>query len=98
MKLVYSYIPPGNYTFQVYAENADGIKSKKITEFIYNSTPFWETWWFYSLLALLVVALLYWFDKERMKRKAALQLMRSNISDNLHTEVNNALQDINILK
>ena len=48
-------------------------------------------------MALVVVAILFWYDRERMQRKAALQLMRSNISDNLHTEVNNALQDINIL-
>ena len=95
---VYNYIPPGTYTFQVYAENTDGVKSKKITALTFTiAAPFWGTWWFYCLLALLVVALLFWYDKERMQRKAALQLMRSSISDNLHTEVNNALQDINIL-
>ena len=75
-----------------------GVKSKKITALTFTiAAPFWGTWWFYCLLALLVVALLFWYDKERMQRKAALQLMRSSISDNLHTEVNNALQDINIL-
>ena len=95
---VYSYIPPGTYTFEVYAENADGVKSKKISQLSFTiATPFWQTWWFYSLLALIVVALLFWYDRERMQRKAALQKMRSNISDNLHAEVNNALQDINIL-
>ena len=94
----YTYLPPGDYTFEVFAQNANGLKSKQITQIQFTiKTPFWQTWWFYCLLALLVVTLLFWYDKERMQRKAALQLMRSNISDNLHAEVNNALQDINIL-
>ena len=94
----YTYLPPGKYTFEVFAQNANGLKSKQVTQIQFTiKSPFWGTWWFYSLLALFAVALLYWFDKERLKRKAALQLMRSNISDNLHAEVNNALQDINIL-
>lgn len=95
---VYSYIPPGTYTFKAYAQNSEGVESKKVTELMFTiAAPFWNTWWFYSLLVLLVAALFYWFDKARMKRKAAIQLMRSHISDNLHAEVNDALQDINIL-
>ena len=48
---IYSYLPPGNYTFNVMAENADGITSKNITSIkIQIKSPFWRTWWFYAFL------------------------------------------------
>jgi signal transduction histidine kinase len=46
---------------------------------------------------VLAAGLLFWFDRERMKRKEAIQKMRSNIADNLHSEVSTALNNINIL-
>ena len=95
---VYNYLPPGAYTFKVISENADGILSAQATEFkIVVHSPFWQTWLFYCILALLAGCLIYWLDKERMKRKESMQQMRSDIADNLHEEVNTALNNINIL-
>jgi hypothetical protein len=94
----YNYLPPGDYVFLVKAENADGVSSENITQLsikVFN--PIWKTWWFYSLLVLLGASLLYLVDKERMRRKAALQKIRADIADNLHQEVNTALNNINIL-
>ena len=76
----------------------EGNESTKITQLkITVSPPFWKTWWFYSLLVLLVAIVLFWLDKERMKRKEAIQKMRSDIADNLYQDVNTALSNINIL-
>ena len=61
------------------------------------NAPFWKTIWFYSLLVLAVGGFLFWLDRERMKRKEAIQKMRSDIADNLHQEINMALGNINIL-
>lgn len=95
---VYNYLPPGAYTFKVISENADGVLSAKATEFkIIVHSPFWQTWLFYCILALLAGCIIYWLDKERMKRKESMQQMRSDIADNLHEEVNTALNNINIL-
>lgn len=95
---VYSYLPPGNYSFLVRSENAEGTSGNKMTRFNFTILrPFYQTWWFYSILALLAVLLLYWFDRERMKRTAAIQQMRSSIADNLHDEVTTTLNNITIL-
>jgi glucose-6-phosphate-specific signal transduction histidine kinase len=59
--------------------------------------PFWKTWWFYSIIALLVAAVFYWDDRVKIRRKAALQKMRSEIAGNLHEEINKALNNINVL-
>lgn len=93
---IYNYLPPGDYIFKVLSKNADG-QSKETALKISVHSPFWKTWWFYCSLALVVAALFFWEDRERMRRKAALQSMRSNIADNLHEEVNQALNNINML-
>jgi len=95
---VYNYLPPGKYTFKVKAENPDGLSSKNITELIIRvHPPFWRSWWFYAVLVLCSVILLYGFDRERMRKKEAIQKMRSQIAGNLHHEINTALNNINIL-
>ncbi|MEI9810236.1 MAG: hypothetical protein WDO16_21520 [Bacteroidota bacterium] len=51
----------------------------------------------YSLIVLLIGALLFWLDRERIKRKTAMLKMRSNIADDLHQDINAALGNITIL-
>lgn len=94
---IYSFLPPGTYTFQVKAVNSVLTESPVTVMTITIHPPFWKTWWFYSLLVLAAGAVLFWLDRERMKRKEALQKMRTNIAGNLHQEVNTALSNINIL-
>jgi ligand-binding sensor domain-containing protein len=97
-RVSYSYLAPGHYQFMIKAANGEGNFSKNITSLsITVDAPFWETWWFYSLLILLAGFVLFLFDKERMKRKEASQKMRTDIADNLHKEINTALSNINIL-
>jgi len=55
----YSHVAPGEYTFKVIAANADGVwnltgASLRITVV----PPFWRTWWFITLAALAVIALI----------------------------------------
>jgi len=94
---VYSYLPPGTYRFLIRAEDAN-MKAGPITTLtIVIKPPFWKSWWFYGLLVLLGAGLLYWIDKERMKRKEVMQQMRTSIANNLHEEINIALNNINML-
>jgi len=96
---VYTYVPSGNYTFMVAAvdENGQLMEQMTTTLKIKVKAPFWKAWWFYSLEILLIAVLLFWWDRERMSRKEAIQKMRNDIADNLHEEVNNSLNNINIL-
>lgn len=95
---VYNYLPPGKYTFKVKAENPDGLSSKNLTGLVIKVyPPFWKSWWFYAVLALCAIILFYGFDRERMRKKEAIQKMRSEIAGNLHQEINTALNNINIL-
>lgn len=95
---VYSHLPPGTYTFLARGEDAEGHPSKNITKLVIHvKPPFWKTWWFFCLLALLVAAIIYWLDKQRVNKLIALQEVRSEIAGNLHEEVNTTLNNINLL-
>ena len=98
MNALYSYLPPGRYTLMLQVIDPEGKLSGNQTSLnIVVQTPFWKSWWFYSLLGIGAAFLLYWLDRQRMQRKEAMQKVRTDIAGGLHQDVNNALNNINIL-
>jgi PAS domain S-box-containing protein len=55
---VYANVPPGEYTFQVRARSARGVWSSPLEFPLRVAPPFWQTWWFYLALAVLIAALI----------------------------------------
>jgi ligand-binding sensor domain-containing protein len=54
--LQYTTLPPGAYTFIVYALNNDGVKSLKPARFYFViAKPFWKEWWFISLVFAFLI-------------------------------------------
>jgi len=54
----YRKIPPGKYTFQVIASNCDGVWNKEPASFSFEiRPPFYKTWWFYAIEAILGISL-----------------------------------------
>jgi ligand-binding sensor domain-containing protein len=97
-EITYQYLPHGNYTLKLKSQNGEGAEGKDITSLkIQVNPPFWETWWFYSLLALLIGGVVFWLDHARVKRKTAILEMRSNIADDLHHDIDATLSSITIL-
>jgi ligand-binding sensor domain-containing protein len=93
----YNYVPNGTYMLKAACLHEDGSVGEITSLKIHIAAPFYKTWWFYSLLVLAAGGLLFWFDRERTKRKEAMQQMRSNIANKLHQDVSTALGNINIL-
>ncbi len=92
-----NYLAPGHYTLKVTTRDMNGDTGKILSLDITVAAPFYRTWWFYSILALLAAAGFFWFDRQRIKRKESVYKMRTDIANNLHQDVNTALQNINIL-
>jgi len=87
----------GNYNFKLKAESPDGIWSEPVVYSLRVLPPWFRTWWFYLLCAVVVVAALYALDKMRVKRLKAMYSMRSHIARDLHDEIGSTLTSINIL-
>ena len=93
----FSHLAPGHYTFLVRAGNSDGTWSGQSSSinFIIN-TPFTQTIWFYILLLFFVIGIFYTFYRFRLKQLMQTELVRSEISKNLHDEVGSNLTNISL--
>ncbi len=91
-------LPPGKYTFKVYCENIEGLRSGKITELpIYIKPQFWRTWWFRSLVLFIAALLMYEVHKLRVNRLLAVEALRNRVARDLHDDMGSTLSTINIL-
>ncbi|HEY0042280.1 MAG TPA: ATP-binding protein, partial [Flavisolibacter sp.] len=94
----YSLLPPGEYTFRVYAENVEGIRSVNTTEIkIVIRPPFYRTKWFISTLLFLIVLVIYFLHRERVNRLLAVEKIRTRVARDLHDDMGSTLSTINIL-
>lgn len=65
--ITYSNLPPGEYNFNVRASiNENDWTSIKTFGFVIR-TPFWQTWWFYTLCSLAVLSILYAIYLSRLR-------------------------------
>ncbi len=67
--ITYSNLAPGSYTFMVKASNNSGIENQQASSLSFTiSPPWWKTWWFYLICAVLAVLALISFIKLREKQ------------------------------
>jgi PAS domain S-box-containing protein len=88
----YSNIPPGRYRFRVIAGNNDGVWNETGASFAFELKPHvYQTSWFYTLCALLVVALGVSGHRLRIRQLAIqekeLALLVNARTQELHQEV-----------
>lgn len=94
---VYSYLPPGSYTFKVGVPDPRGIITQFSSIQLTVRAPFWRRAEFYMALVLLAAVMVWWIDRERIKRIKDIQQMRNSIGQELHTEVSTTLNTISLL-
>ena len=58
--------------------------------------PFWQTWWFRSLVALTVVAIVYAVYRYRLQQVLRLQNIRNRIASDLHDDIGSTLNSISV--
>ncbi|MCB9293178.1 MAG: histidine kinase [Lewinellaceae bacterium] len=78
----FSSLKEGNYTFEVQSQNEDKVWSNT-TAYSFNVLPpFWRSWWFRSLAALmlgLIAYSLYKYRTNQLKQEAAIALQMSEL-------------------
>ncbi|MEM7660501.1 MAG: histidine kinase, partial [Bacteroidota bacterium] len=62
-------LPPGTYEFELFATNSEGrwAEKSKVLEIVIKP-PFWQTWWFISLVFLVILAAVYSVYRNRLNR------------------------------
>lgn len=104
--VVYSSLPPGDYTFEVRALNENFVAGDSQSFHFTVSPPVWQTWWFYLLasitfvvLVVVVYSLRIRYLRQRIQistRLAASQLTALKAQMNPHFMYNalNSIQDL----
>ena len=65
----YPILNSGDYTFEAYAINEDGVESEEpIRIQIHIKTPFWETWWFRALVITAILLIIWGIIATRVNR------------------------------
>ncbi len=93
----YTNLDPGTYTFTVQASfenNLWGEKEKSIQVIII--TPWYITWWFYLLIAMITSAIAYVLYRFRLYQLKRLDKLRNRIARDLHDEVGSSISTIAI--
>lgn len=98
-KAVYTNLMPGTYTFHVKASNNDDVWNEQGTSItIVVTPPFWATWWFRTLLVVVIVAGAYGFYSYRInlvkKQNAKLERLVQERTQQLQ-EKSDELQELN---
>ena len=93
----YASLQPGNYRFEVKTKGWNeewGVPAN----FEFNiRPPYWKTWWFYTLVGILVLLLLYAFYLYRIRQLLNLEKVRNRIATDLHDDIGSTLTNINML-
>ncbi len=91
----YTKIPPGAYTFSINGTNSEGLWSehtKKIK--VHVAAPYWQTWWFQSVIVALILLILYALHRFRIRKLLEIERLRLRIASDLHDDVGSALTRI----
>ena len=70
----YYNLPPGQYVFRLKTSSGEGAWVEKDIKIVI-SPPFWRTWWAYTIYAILLLAVIYFFH--RIQRQRVIQIERN---------------------
>lgn len=94
----YTNLPPGEYLFRIIGTNSDGVWNEKGASVkIIINPPFWQTWWFVTLVIISVSFLIYFLSTLRIKSQLAIEKIKLKIASDLHDNVGAGLTEISIL-
>jgi signal transduction histidine kinase/ligand-binding sensor domain-containing protein/DNA-binding response OmpR family regulator len=95
----YTNLPPGNYTFMVKCRNNDEKWSTSVISLdLIIVPPFWLTWWFISISAVIIIAAIYLAYRFRLRAIIRQKAMLEKLIKDRTAEVSlqaEELQSIN---
>lgn len=80
----YTNLDGGDYVFKVRGTNSDGVWSKNEAAIrLTILPPFWKTWWFYSLAAIVLIGMAFFLYRKRVNKLHAARAAQEEFSRNL---------------
>lgn len=93
----YTHLNDGEYVFKVKSTLKPGEWSSSYTWLpITILPPFWERWWFITLIIAALFSLSYGFYRYRINELLKRQAMRNKIAQDLHDNIGSTLGSISV--
>lgn len=90
----YPLLPPGRYTLQVAASNRDGYWSVPTELAIRITPPYWQTGWFWALVALAIGMVGWVAHRYRIEQLMRVERTRRRIADDLHDDIGSKIAGV----
>jgi signal transduction histidine kinase len=91
----YTNLDPGKYLLRVKGSNNDGVWNEKGTSItIIITPPFWRTWWFRTIIIILLLGTAILIYNYRVKQLLKIERMRLRIASDLHDEIGSSIGSI----
>ena len=90
----YPLLPPGRYTLQVAATNRDGYWSEPTELAVRIKPPYYQTPWFWALVALAVGAVGVGAHRYRVEQLLRVERTRRRIADDLHDDIGSKMASV----
>jgi len=76
-EITFNNLPSGKYQFEIYADTGTDESKSEIQSFNFSIKPaFWQTWWFWSLCVIALVAIIAWIIYDYFDKKHFEELMK----------------------
>lgn len=96
-QLTLTDLSSGKYQLLLRAGNIYGDHSKEVSSLsIEILPPFWQTWWFRSLILAGIGLFFFGLYRYRLQQLKRLQIVRNNIASDLHDDIGSTLNSISI--
>lgn len=94
-ELRYNNLPPGKYTLRIRGGSSERNFPESERSIEVNVEKAWfQTWWFYSLLAIIAFGITQLIFRIRLAQKLRVEKMRTRLSSDLHDDVGSLLSGI----
>ncbi|MBC7775918.1 MAG: hypothetical protein H7246_10830 [Phycisphaerae bacterium] len=94
----YTNLDGGSYVFRVRATDSEGNELLGNAQFrLRVMPPFYKTWWFIGITAILFFGLVRLFFQYRLRQRLEKEAIRLRIARDLHDEIGSTLSSISIL-
>ncbi|HMJ45936.1 MAG TPA: two-component regulator propeller domain-containing protein [Ferruginibacter sp.] len=93
----YASLQPGNYKFEVRTLGWNEVWGQPENFSFSIQPPYWKRWWFYSMIAFLLIIFFYAFYLYRIRQLLRMQNVRNRIASDLHDDIGSTLTNINML-
>ncbi|MBO9564537.1 MAG: hypothetical protein J7621_17285, partial [Niastella sp.] len=87
---------PGTYDIEIVAYNENMDKSRPIVLTLIFLPKWYQTWWFRSMVALLLMGILYGLYRLRLSQIRKEQQIRQRIASDLHDDIGSTLNSVKV--